>query len=58
MGSLISSNFVPTGGDIPDGHLLQLYSAGTMLADVQESNITETETMFEIGATPHCAPLY
>jgi hypothetical protein len=55
---LISSKFVPTGGDIPDGHLLQLYSAGTMLADVQESNITETETMFEIGATPHCAPLY
>jgi hypothetical protein len=55
---LISSNFVPTGGDITDGHLLQLYSAGIMLADVQEDNITETETMFEIGATPHCAPLY
>jgi hypothetical protein len=55
---LVSSKFVPTGGDIPDVHLLQLYSAGTMLADVHKDNITETETIFEIGATPRCAPLY
>ena len=54
--SLSSSNFVPTGDDIPDWNLFQLYSTGTMLADVQEGNITET--MFEIGATPRCAPLY
>jgi hypothetical protein len=53
---LSSSNFVPTGDDIPDGNLLKLYSAGTMLADVQEGNVTKT--MFEIGATPRCAPLY
>jgi hypothetical protein len=47
---------VPSGDDIPDGNLLQLFGAGIMLADVQEGNITET--MFEIGATPRCVPLY
>jgi hypothetical protein len=47
---------VPSGEDIPDWNLFQFYSAGTMLVDVQEGNVTET--MFEIGATPRCAPLY